>query len=142
MADDMADVCEREAEQWDRRSVDDDDQVLRDFARTETRERRREATDWRTIAALLREGSATEGWRTMESAPKDGTAVQIGWSDGEAVPECARFNNGAWREANYYDMDSAPEFLPPTAWRPLPSPPTSPDADLSGSSTQTSGSEG
>ena len=71
-----------------------------------------------------------DGWRTMESAPKDGTWVLLtggyidyGW-DGNSQPVVVsgQFIEMRWQFA-WYDGGYYGEYEKPTAWRPLPSPP-------------------
>lgn len=82
---------------------------------------------------MLRSIAAEREWRDMETAPKDGTWVQLkggvidyGW-DGETKPPIvsAQFVAGSsdedtrWRFANY-DGGYYGVYENPTAWRPLP----------------------
>lgn len=73
----------------------------------------------RAVLAAVLPRVRAEGWRTIESAPKDGTVVQL-WS-----PDAARhgvmlgYFSDDWFEEwtdNFIDAE-------PTRWRPLPPPP-------------------
>jgi hypothetical protein len=68
------------------------------------------------IIALL----PKDEWRTMESAPRDGTAVLISEA-GDFIPEIARWHVDLVGWMNEY---SDRVSLSPTHWRPLPAPPT------------------
>jgi hypothetical protein len=65
-----------------------------------------------------------DGWRTMESAPKDGSEV-LAWAREAAGGRCTTVewsrSRGSWIEC--YDLDGWMEGYGPTHWRPLPSPP-------------------
>ncbi len=69
----------------------------------------------RDVAAALR--SPADGWRNIESAPKDGTVVLLAWN-GKTRP-------GHWRQAWLPDDGGAIEITKPgpSMWRPLPDPP-------------------
>jgi hypothetical protein len=73
-----------------------------------------ELTD--SIIALL----PKDEWRTIESAPRDGTAVLISEA-GDFIPEIARWHVDLVGWMNEY---SDRVSLSPTHWRPLPAPPT------------------
>ena len=70
---------------------------------------------------------AVEGWRTIETAPKDRTVVVlIGVTEGNGFtggrpyrsdPWCGWFSDGEWQRW--------PHPWPPTHWMPLPAPPSS-----------------
>ena len=70
-------------------------------------------------ADMLDTRKSDDGWRTMESAPKDGSEV-LGYID-EAYA-VVKFGCGRWTltESGAYAEDD--EWWP-TYWRPLPSPP-------------------
>jgi len=79
------------------------------------------------VAALLRRLSPpADGWRPIESAPKDGTRI-LGWSasipSGWQKIHSIRWNqiDGTWREPSFGRIE-------PTHWRPLPTPPSSEEA--------------
>lgn len=76
----------------------------------------------------LRTELAKHQWRTMESAPRDGTsilAVICGRHPGTGrpfIPEVVSYNeNGYWDNCMWVD-DGTPHYNP-THWQPLPSPP-------------------
>lgn len=73
------------------------------------------------------------GWRTMDTAPKDGTTVIICAADAEEPDPCmAHFRDGKWICTTKEDWDAgAPEFREyawwlknPTHWMPRPAPPS------------------
>jgi hypothetical protein len=75
----------------------------------------------REIAAAIRafepaSGEYVLGWRTMDSAPKDGTELLAWWSAGE-VHGVVHWSEGWWVENG--DLVS-----PPTHWKPLDAGPT------------------
>ena len=73
------------------------------------------------LVALLREHD--QGWRDIESAPKDGTTL-IGFDasreyepeEGLGAVEFMRFLDGSW-------LDPCTHTMKPTHWMPLPPPP-------------------
>lgn len=70
------------------------------------------------LAALTAAGCAVEqGWRTMDTAPRDGTRFH-GWFPAHgSIPGCVAdvsWHHGCWHH---------PHFVEPTHWRPLPAPP-------------------
>lgn len=71
------------------------------------------------LAALT---SAPSGWRTIDSAPKDGTHILL------YQPSCGQFEgwwHDAWpRACEEYWMDYADSEPEPTHWQPLPSAPS------------------
>ena len=67
------------------------------------------------------------GWRTMESAPKDGTPIQTGrrsefWSGHVFYPLTSKFIEGKWC-ALFGRNEWAPFDPQPNCWRQLPPPP-------------------
>lgn len=96
-------------------------------------------TDAITSAILAEREAAAPKWRTMDSAPKDGTRILV-WciheqakycddpvADGYAGPVIANwsnFNNGGW---TWYGLCGS--F---TAWMPLPPAPEHPPTDADG----------
>ncbi len=77
--------------------------------------------------------SAMRGWQTMESAPKDGTKVDLwmeiyaspmsmGWSDEFRVPE-AWFEGGRWFHHRESGAKSELEIRYITHWMPMPDSP-------------------
>jgi len=87
----------------------------------------------RVLTALSSAGIDCEGWRDIESAPKDGTDILLYCppppgtyisgqlpDSGYTLVEIGAFIDGRWEFRGLYDE----EFLfPPTHWRPLPLPP-------------------
>ena len=76
----------------------------------------------------LRTELAKHQWRTMESAPRDGTsilAVICGRHPGTGrpfIPEVVSYNeNGYWDNCMW--VDDGTRQYDPTHWQPLPSPP-------------------
>ena len=72
--------------------------------------------------------SAAPGWQPIETAPKDGTRLILGFALAESswvgegyyhVGDCN------WYEANTDPTDSWSDSCSPTHWRPLPAPPAS-----------------
>ena len=58
-------------------------------------------------------------WRPIETAPRDGTRVLVGWADGAPL-EIAHWQEGS----GAFSLSDAWEFSPqPTHWMPLPEPP-------------------
>jgi hypothetical protein len=98
------------------------DTMADDQAAAEIDSTQRAITAWNTRPALLRD--AGDGWRAIESAPRDGTKVLLCHS-GYAHPFYDRdrmprvwvdfFRGGSW-------YNTAPSGQP-THWRPLPQPP-------------------
>jgi hypothetical protein len=68
----------------------------------------------------------TSPWRPIETAPRDGTLIDI-WCDGERLPDCCwdphGFGNTGWQQ-KYAEV---PNFFPingtPTHWMPRPEAP-------------------
>lgn len=71
-------------------------------------------------------------WRGIETAPKDGSLVLVGfWRDGEAFYDFDFLNDGIWQlyfdRAEHYQIGGgniSPEKAPYTHWMPLPQAPT------------------
>lgn len=83
------------------------------------------AEKWNRRAALS-QPSTEQGWRTIESAPKDGTSVLLFTAEG--VIE-GYFQHRYWEQCvceATYDMASARISCTPTHWMPLPPPPIEP----------------
>lgn len=85
---------------------------------------------------------SNEGWRPIETAPKDGTAVDL-WGSGRRATDVAwgliRDWMGKEREGWQHGM---PDDFEPTHWQPLPNPPLSArkgSSEGDGSSTTTKG---
>jgi hypothetical protein len=87
-----------------------------DVARMETQA---EGTDSRTAASVSASSPLVQAWQPIATAPKDGTAVLIGWADCGARPIISEPDI-----ADYERWD-----CPPTHWMPLPAPPSSDAVD-------------
>jgi hypothetical protein len=77
------------------------------------------------IAALeseLVEAKAKVEWRPIETAPKDGTRVMLGWPGG-GVRYGFYLNNTNWKGWRGPSMELPFPSPPPTHWVPLPPPP-------------------
>lgn len=66
-----------------------------------------------------------EGWRTMDSAPKDGTYVDLwvpesGQQDGHRLADAYYHRTDGWRSRSH-SLINGPQV--PTHWQPLPTPP-------------------
>ena len=75
---------------------------------------------FRRAASILRlpaETGAVEGWRSMESAPLDGTSCLIAW-EGDVRLAYYVPDHECWEEVGSFDP-----LYEPTHWSPLPSPP-------------------
>lgn len=59
-------------------------------------------------------------WRNINSAPKDGTRVHLGFRHFPNFDVIAHFENGAWRLSGCSKLHGRPE---PTHWMPLPKTP-------------------
>lgn len=84
--------------------------------------------------ALIREVLArrkAEAWQPISSAPKDGTTVMVYVPDFEKITEawfCEQ--TGLWPHSAAYSEEGEPcNVGQPTHWRPLPAPPTTPEAE-------------
>ena len=73
------------------------------------------------VAAVsaVREGSISPSWQPMETAPKDGTTVDL-WSIDTRLPD-AWFEDGKWKVGGELGDYVVPN---PTHWMPLPAPPS------------------
>lgn len=76
---------------------------------------------YQTIKAALQQG---DGWRPIESAPKDGTPIlvsifEFNKPDGKCLIVPAYWDGYYWREDGEYGHD----LYQPTHWQPLPPPP-------------------
>lgn len=87
---------------------------------------------WREYATVVLAAAALplpeqtkeeEGWRTMESAPKDGTWVLLWWPHWHHAPITGYFARGIglWVADRALGVDG----VNPTRWMPLPVPPAS-----------------
>jgi hypothetical protein len=78
----------------------------------------------RLIELAIAEEREACGWQPIETAPKDGTVIDL-WCGGERYADCQWYKN-EWREYRYDDFDSL-ALLPverlPTHWMPLPTAP-------------------
>lgn len=70
------------------------------------------------MARALLEGTGLvieQGWRTMETAPRDGTRFIAWW------PPCAQLPSGEWHECQWHNGAWYHPFLvEPTHWQPPP----------------------
>lgn len=69
---------------------------------------------------------ATPKWRPIETAPKDGTEIDL-WHEGDRIAD-AYWKGGRWWAPNF-DYDGCDGVIggpPPTHWMPLPAPPEEP----------------
>jgi len=94
-------------------------------------------SNWQEFDQYMQDADALpmdDDWRTMETAPKDGTTIIICNADAEEPDPCtAHYRDGRWVCTTKEDWDQgAPEFreyawhLPePTHWMPRPAPPES-----------------
>ena len=69
-------------------------------------------------------------WKTIDTAPKDGTAVRAGHTSkyfpgGVAYPLTAKFMEGKWC-ADFGNDAWCPYSPQPDVWQPLPNPPSKP----------------
>lgn len=73
------------------------------------------------LAAWQARATAAEGWRPIETAPRDGKQVLILFG-----PNCNGNGNttffGVWRNHDWFEA-SCDEYLDPTHWMPLPAAP-------------------
>lgn len=85
---------------------------------------RTEGTSRGILSALSAAGWVVEqGWRTMETAPRDGTRF-IAW-----FPPCVQLPAGGWHECQWHNGAwYHPFFVEPMLWRPGPSLPAAPEA--------------
>ncbi len=67
-----------------------------------------------------------EGWRDIASAPRDGTQVLLWQPHWEAMQTAVWFNDGHNRPG-WLTMDGG-EVIKPSHYRPLPAPPSAPEA--------------
>lgn len=79
-----------------------------------------ERTHSAEIAGALRDA---EGWRPIESAPRDQPVIV---TNGESVGEASYHeSDNGWWWAGYHPTDASDGYVwQPTHWRPLPAPPT------------------
>lgn len=81
------------------------------YARTSSAGKARRARYADAVLAALAQPAQPEGWRAMDSAPKDGTRVIV--SDGLGV-----YGGAWWHERLEVWLDC--DRCSPTHWRPLP----------------------
>ncbi|UXO93952.1 hypothetical protein Pan3_30 [Pseudanabaena phage Pan3] len=63
-------------------------------------------------------------WRDIETAPRDGTRVTVGSTDGWVVGDAYWCEEDeSWRELNNHPTDVWGWPIEPTHWQPLPPPP-------------------
>jgi len=68
----------------------------------------------------------TEGWRTIDSAPRDGTRVFLGWALEGNWPSCVGFWSDDGALSTWCDDATEDDYTPqPTHWQHLPKPPVS-----------------
>lgn len=72
--------------------------------------------------AALATPPAPSPWRPIESAPKDGTPVLVGWNAGGWEPSKCHCEDGVWGHLTH-EMGFLPCDPQPTHWLPLPPPP-------------------
>ena len=91
--------------------------------------------DMKKAAALLRQ-MAAPGWRTIDSAPRDGRHVLLAITDDDPpgygyVAEGFYEEDGArgWYHANTHWTDAYDGSLRPSYWQPLPAAPSAPTGD-------------
>lgn len=107
-------------------------------------DRLRTATDRRDWFKAIVESADTlerlaaaqdDGWQTMESAPRDGTPIDVWLGDAEdadvqfyCAPETRRSPAWSWQKDKWRPVGGlgSPVFVQPTHWRHLPSPPRYP----------------
>jgi hypothetical protein len=70
-----------------------------------------------TLAAQAVEKVA--GWQPIESAPKDGTEILVGWVGAKTIRPARWVSMNGW----IIYMSTTKPLNPPTHWMPLPSPP-------------------
>lgn len=78
----------------------------------------------RRVADLLEPLLVGREWQGMDSAPKDGTAILLGWFElpGQRAMEVAFWNElrGSWCQV--HRLLTKDEAFQPTHWQPLPTP--------------------
>lgn len=62
----------------------------------------------------------TQNWQDIDSAPKDGTRILLGFKGMQDFDVIAHYENGAWRLAGKTRLHGRPD---PTHWLPLPKAP-------------------
>jgi hypothetical protein len=88
-----------------------------------------EFESWAETLTRALAGEKAEGWRPIETAPRDGTPVILGYANSHS---CEGFWMGNpernhWGETGWFDSDSdvlCEHAHHPDAWMPLPTPPT------------------
>lgn len=98
-------------------------------ARGEVFKMRDEAFERLRTAIAAFEAASGGGWRPIESAPKDGTEIDI-WDDvlKRRRPDC-HWHCGKWLRWASNSIDDEPRWIPvpgATHWQPLPPPPKDP----------------
>lgn len=84
-------------------------------------------------AALAVDGLALQGWRPIDSAPKDGSEIwafngeqaRMKWFESDGTEE--GYSLWIWADELSCDVDPSPEQ--PTHWQPLPQPPAASDRE-------------
>lgn len=98
-----------------------------------------ELRDRLTALSSGNEVAKVVGWQPIETAPKDGTEVDL-WGGSDAGERAARAPDCQWRRGGWYSRgDKGWESLAgiswaPTHWMPRPAPPASAAAPLTGAS--------
>jgi len=74
------------------------------------------------VRDFVRPAPAAQGWRPIESAPRDGTCVLV--CHAGSVGEARYIEDEGWWWAGAYPTDACgPDSIRPTHWMPLPEPP-------------------
>jgi hypothetical protein len=63
-------------------------------------------------------------WRPIDSAPRDGTRVILGWDSGEPSRFGFHQRNADWKGWRATSLEIGFPKKPPTHWQPMPTPPT------------------
>lgn len=77
-----------------------------------------------TLERIYERDQQPSGWQPIETAPKDGKRLILGWDDSASLPMHCEMGvfKGAKRWCNTYGHPFSGE---PTHWMPLPAPPAS-----------------
>lgn len=121
--------CETACALWDSR---DEDTVEIDRAdliaiSNRLRESRCLETENDRLRTLLSSSRGEQGWRTIDSAPKDGTQI-LAWWDGKPIITywAKRYHFEGWQAPSMMTVNAADKSAwNPTHWMPLPSAPGS-----------------
>lgn len=84
------------------------------------------------LASLCADREATEEWQPIETAPRDGTSVDL-WAKREKTSEWSRYTDCRWGQPRWgtepigdkkwLGLNDQYSIVTPTHWRPLPKPP-------------------